>query len=134
MDKKITVVKLPADGSLRAITEEIPDNLTQLQHYVDGYIEIVTLSKPFDGRRLVMIVNDCGLVWDLPVNPIATEVYQVCTHAETPICGNAIVCTADMEGELQDISPYTGIRLMMIAEEMQDDSGGNAEGHKEPDT
>jgi hypothetical protein len=119
MDKKIIVCKLPADGRLRAIAEEIPDNLTQLQHYVDGYIEIVTLSKPVDGRRLVMIVNDCGLIWGLPVNPIATQVYQFCTHAETPICGNAIVCAADDEGELQDINPFTGIHLMMIAEEMQ---------------
>lgn len=108
MDKMITVFKLPADGSLRAIPEEIPDNLTQLQHYVDGYIEIVTLARFPDGSRLVMIVNDCGLIWDLPVNPVATEVYRQFTNAETPICGNAIVCTADDKGELQDITPFTG--------------------------
>lgn len=121
MDKMITVVKLPADGSLTAITEEIPDNLTQLQHYVEGYIEIVTLARSpaAVGLRLIMIVNDCGLIWGLPVNPIATEVYHQFTYAETHICGNAIVCTADMEGELQNITPYMAFGLLRMAENMQ---------------
>lgn len=123
MCKKITVFKLPADGSLKAIPEEIPDDLTQLQHYVDGYIEIVTLDREPDGSRLVMIVNDCGLIWGLPVNPIATALYQGYTDAETPICGNAIVCTADDEGELQDIAPWTGLALLMMANDMRKTRG-----------
>lgn len=119
MDKTITVFKLPADGSLRAIPEEIPDKLEVLQEYVDGYIEIVTLDRYNDGLRLVMIVNDCGLIWGLPVNDIATVLYQGYTEAETAICGNAIVCYADTEGELQDITPYTGLALMLLAKDMQ---------------
>ncbi len=95
--RKITVCKLPADGSLQAITCEMPDKLEFLQHYVKGNIEIVTLSKPFDGRRLVMIVNDCGLIDGLSVNPIATVLYHDLANAMTPICGNAIVCSADDE-------------------------------------
>lgn len=125
MDKMITVFKLPADGSLMAIPEEIPDNLTQLPYYVDGDIEIVTLDRHPDGTRTVMIVNDCGLIWRLPVNPIATAVYQDYTEAETPICGNAILCTADAEGELQDIDPYTGLALLLIAKLMREKMQGN---------
>ncbi len=77
--RKITVCKLPADGSLQAIACDMPDKLEFLQHYVEGNIEIVTLSKPFDGRHLIMIVNDCGLIWGLPINPIATALYQAAT-------------------------------------------------------
>ena len=123
MDKTITVFKLPADGSLEAIPEEIPDKLEVLQQYVDGYIEIVTLDRMDNGSREVMIVNDCGQIWGLPVNPIATAMYQGLTNAETPICGNAIVCTADDEGELQDIAPWTGLALMMFANDMRKTRG-----------
>lgn len=125
MDKKIIVCKLPADGSLRAITEEIPDNLTQLQHYVDGYIEIVTLDRLDDGSRVVMIVNDCGLIWGLPLNPIASIVYHDCLGAETPITGNAIICCADAEGELRDISPFTAVHLLLLAKQMRKEMQGN---------
>lgn len=48
-DRMIIVFKLPADGSLKAIPEEIPDKLEVLQQYVDGYIEIVTLKREPDG-------------------------------------------------------------------------------------
>lgn len=123
MDKTLVVFKLPADGSLKAIPDEIPDKLEVLQQYVDGYIEIVTLSRNADCSRLVMIVNDSGLVWNLPENPIATALYQRYTEAKTPICGNAIVCTADAEGELQDISPFTGLAVMLIANEMRKTRG-----------
>ena len=114
-DRRITVFKLPADGSLKAIPEEIVDKLDVLQQYVDGYIEIVTLDRYSDGSSLVMIVNDCGLIWGLPENLIATALYQGYTEAETPICGNAIICSADAEGELQDIAPYTGLALLGLA-------------------
>ena len=125
MDKKIIVFKLPADGSLKAIPDEIPDKLEVLQQYVDGYIEIVTLDREPDGNRLVMIVNDSGLVWNLPENPIVTSLYQGYTEAKTPICGNAIVCTADAEGELQDITPWAGLALLLMANDMRK-TGGEA--------
>lgn len=123
MDKTITVFKLPADGSLKAIPEEITDKLEVLQQYVDGYIEIVTLDREPDGSRQVMIVNDCGLIRGLPVNVIATTLYQGYTEAKTPICGNAIVCRADDEGELQDIAPWTGLALLMLANDMRKTRG-----------
>ena len=123
MCKKITVFKLPADGSLKAIPDEIPDKLEVLQQYVDGYIEIVTLDRHPNGYSVVMIVNDSGLVWNLPENPIATALYQGYTEAKTPICGNAIVCTADAEGELQDIAPWTGLALLLMANDMRKTRG-----------
>ena len=48
--------------------------LHDLQDAVDGYIEIV---RPFgnSGGHLVMVVNDEGLIRDLPVNPIGSLIY-----------------------------------------------------------
>lgn len=123
MDKNIVVFKLPADFSVKVIPEEIPDNLESLQEYVGGYIEIVTLSQEPDGSSLVMIVNDCGLIDELPVNPLATVLYQEYLNAETVICGNAIVCAADSEGELQDIPPFTGLALLILAKDMRNKEG-----------
>lgn len=125
MERTITVLKLPADGSLNAIPEEIPDKLEVLQEYVAGNIEIVTLDRALDGSSsLIMIVNDCGLIEGLPVNPIATVLYQAYFYAETAICGNVIVCSADSDGELQDISKYTRLRLMLLAKQLRDGRGG----------
>lgn len=123
MDKNIVVFKLPADGSLKAIPEEIPDKLEVLQEYVEGDIEIVTLSQELDGSSLVMIVNNCGLIEGLPVNPIATVLYQGYFDAETAICGNVIVCSADSDGELQDIPPFTGLALLILVKEMRNKEG-----------
>lgn len=123
MDKNIVVFKLPADFRVKVIPEEIPDNLESLQEYVGGYIEIVTLSREPDGSSLVMIVNDCGLINALPVNPIATVLYQGYLNDETVICGNAIVCAADSEGELQDIPPFTGLALLILAKDMRNKGG-----------
>lgn len=114
-DRMITVFMLPADGSMKAIPAAIPDKLEVLQEYVKGAIEIVTLDRNPDGSSLVMIVNDCGLIWGLPINLIASTLYHGYKEAKTPICGNAIVCTADAEGELQDIAPYTGLALLGLA-------------------
>ena len=123
MDKNIVVFKLLADGSLKVIPEEILDNLETLQEYVGGNIEIVTLSREPDGSSLVMIVNDCGLIDELPVNPLATVLYQGYFNAETVICGNAIVCAADSEGELHDIPPFTGLALLILAKDMRNKEG-----------
>lgn len=123
MDKTITVFKLPADGSLNVIPEEIPDKLEVLQRYVQGNIEIVTLDREPDGSNLIMIVNDCGLIDGLPVNPIATVLYQGYFDAETAICGNVILCSADSDGELQDILPLTGLALMVLSHNMRRNGG-----------
>jgi hypothetical protein len=123
MERTITVFKLPADGSLKVIPEEIPDKLEVLQRYVHGNIEIVTLDREPDGSSLIMIVNDCGLIEGLPVNRIATVLYQGYFDAETEICGNAIVCAADSDGELQDIAPYTGLALLLLANDMKRKGG-----------
>ena len=48
--------------------------LHDLQDAVDGCIEIV---RPFgsSGDHLVMVINDEGLIMDLPANPIGSLIY-----------------------------------------------------------
>lgn len=122
MERTITVFKLPADGSLMVIPEEIPDRLEVLQQYVNGYIEIVTLCQEDDLSRTVMIVNTEGLIKELSINPLATALYQGYTDESTPICGNAIICSADAEGELQDIKPWTGLALLILSKDLRNRS------------
>lgn len=79
------------DGERRIVT---PSNgtdfsLEELQQFVGGYIEIIRLS----GNRL-MIINEEGKVWNLPLNCQATMVYQKEGKIDV-IVGNALVCGTD---------------------------------------
>jgi hypothetical protein len=60
--------------------------LEQLQKMVGGYIEVVSLS---DGRQL--IVNEEGLLHDLPKNPEATALNVAMGNGQPLIVGNAVV-------------------------------------------
>ena len=62
-------------------------SLEELQGYVDGLIEIVSL---YDGR--LMVVNDEGLINGLPINPLATAIYQNATGVNDYILGNVLIC------------------------------------------
>lgn len=76
-----------------SITEtEIENTLEALQAAVDGFIEAVTLVQD----RAVMLVNEEGLLRDLPLNPVASAV------SNTQIVGTAIVVGVDGE-EFTDI-------------------------------
>lgn len=64
--------------------------LGELQGYVDGYIEIVDL---YDGR--IMVVNENGLCDGLPVNPLATAIFQQATGGNDIIVGSVVICDAE---------------------------------------
>jgi len=61
--------------------------LEELQGYVGGLIEIVPLT---DGE--IMVVNEEGLINDLPINPVATAIYQNATGDDGYIFGNVVIC------------------------------------------
>ena len=101
MSRKINVLKLTA-GCNFAEPEEIEDELEVYQKFVYGYIECVRLHE-----RLVMVVNDEGLIRELPENKIATVLYWTAIRKPvTPICGNAILAGVNPEnGEFCNIPP-----------------------------
>lgn len=63
-------------------------SLKELQGFVGGHIEIVPLTKD----RL-MVVNEEGKLKGLPLNLVATEIYNNESFCATDtIVGNALVC------------------------------------------
>lgn len=73
--KEYIVIITPAPKVTFTLKETDAENmLHDLQDAVDGYIEIV---RPFgwSGDHLVMVVNDKGLLRDLPANPIGSLIY-----------------------------------------------------------
>lgn len=61
--------------------------LKELQKAVDGYIEIIHLTN-----SKVMIINEEGKLDGLPINAIATIIYQRIKKINDVIVGNAIIC------------------------------------------
>jgi hypothetical protein len=58
-------------------------SLEVLQMAVGGYIEALNL-----GKGLYLVVNEEGLMQNLPLNPKASKVW-----GRGPIVGNAVICT-----------------------------------------
>ena len=72
---------------------DIENKLEELQEQVEGYIECVTLIP----GKLVMIVNEEGLIQELPYNMSASII------ARRNIVGNALIVCCDDE-DFTDIS------------------------------
>lgn len=75
------------------ILEVSPENgkdfsLEELQDFVDGYIEVVSMSD-----EEYMVVNEEGKLMNLPYNENATRVYNKAFGIPIDyIVGNALVC------------------------------------------
>ena len=61
--------------------------LEELQTFVGGYIELVKLN-----REEIMVVNEDGKLYNLPVNIIATTIYQKVIPSKDVIVGDVIIC------------------------------------------
>lgn len=87
------------------------DSLSWLQEKVHGFIEVVTLGayqKALRGLNLALVVNDTGLIDDLPLNPIASVLYGFEIH------GQAVLCkTGYVDGE-PDIVPLDDLDLDLV--------------------
>lgn len=77
--------------------EVFPENkkdfsLKELQGYVGGYIELVSLSK-----TRMMVLNEEGKLNNLPVNPDATKLFHKAYPAAFDfIVGNVLVCDKNL--------------------------------------
>lgn len=77
---------LKADGSQLTITERL--TLATMQKLVGGYIEMVRL-----GGNEYLVVNEEGLLDGLPLNVVATALYQgIPRRHDGVIVGDAIHC------------------------------------------
>lgn len=76
------------DGTKEDINRKM--TLEEMQKAVGGYIELCP-TKPGSGRR-VLVVNEEGLLKDLPVNPEATKLANPGTWIQLPgLRGNVLV-------------------------------------------
>ena len=65
-------------------------SLEELQKFVGGYIEILHLADD----KLCMVCNEEGKINHLPMNPIATRLFNVLTTGSPYdyIVGNVLIC------------------------------------------
>ena len=82
---------------------------------VDGWIEIVRpggLKKPF-----VMIVNEEGLIKELPVNVVGSLLYGTPVHG-SPIVGNIVIMKEGWTSEGKDLIGLTDEEAAQITNEL----------------
>lgn len=82
-----------ADGTREWVTPAKGESYTlkELQGFVGGWIEIVTLAH--DAGH-VLVVNEEGKLWNEPFNKDATIIAQVNDHP-FEIVGNAFYCSKE---------------------------------------
>lgn len=86
---------IKASGEVTNIQPEGEDGeftLEQLQKLVSGYIEVVW-RVPGAPPHAVMVVNEEGLLQNLPVNPFASFL------ADQQIVGDVVVCSRKQLGD-----------------------------------
>lgn len=100
---KYALIKIYARGGIIAVQPRKTRVLTlhDWQTNVGGFIETVCRTKPLemigDGVDLRMVVDDEGIRKQLPVNPIASELYA---NPRALIFGDAVLCEqAIVDGE-----------------------------------
>lgn len=99
MPKKTQVATiLSPDGTSRVVR---PANgkkfeLSELQHFVDGYIELVIMKK--GNGHATMYCNEEGKLKDLPINREATKLALAADYGDV-IVGNAVVIRTETKEE-----------------------------------
>lgn len=85
----VTLLKATGERSDVSPARGAKLSLREMQALVGGYIEILRLA---DGRLLVC--NEEGKLRGLPLNDVATELFQVDRAWYDPIVGDVLLCTA----------------------------------------
>lgn len=100
--EKIDVITKRPGG--RPVHTSIANNLKNLQTYVGGYIETVTLSTGFG--NLCVICNEEGRLHGLPYN---------CKIGNVDFVGDIIIVGADLDtGEFTDLPcSYSDLKLLL---------------------
>ena len=91
-------MQISPDGTIEIKEFNPLDDINEVIHAaLDSYYEIVRCrSLP---HKYLMLVDDCGLLKSLPVNPVASELYGIRIHG-CPICGPALIMREDfVDGE-----------------------------------
>jgi hypothetical protein len=120
MANKIGIV-IKADGTLERLDlSEQEQELKNLQGAVGGYVQVIELEDDF-----TMWVNEEGKLLNLPVNEIATVIWEVRFGLDTDIICGDVVFTGGMDenGETLTISQ---VNIHRLAELVQGLKGARA--------
>jgi hypothetical protein len=107
-------VVIKADGTLERLDlSESEQELKSLQNAVGGYVQVIELEDDF-----TMWVNEEGKLLNLPVNEIATVIWEVRFGLDTDIICGDVVFTGGMDedGETLTISEANLQRLAELVE------------------
>ncbi|MBR5845473.1 MAG: hypothetical protein IKY65_04360 [Rikenellaceae bacterium] len=98
-------MQISTDGTIEIKEFNPLDDINDVIHAaLDSYYEIVRCrSLP---HKYLMLVDDCGLLKSLPVNPVASELYGIRIHG-CPICGPALIMREDLVDGEPDIVGMT---------------------------
>lgn len=88
----LVAIVIETDGRIHDLERaaEKP-TLEELHKAVGGYIEVVRIGTPYT----LMIVNEEGLIHELPLNPLASSLYGAERHGQV-IVGPAILIDAKL--------------------------------------
>ena len=107
-------VVIKADGTLERLDlSESEQELKSLQNAVGGYVQVIELEDDF-----TMWANEEGKLLNLPVNEIATVIWEVRFGLDTDIICGDVVFTGGMDedGETLTISEANLQRLAELVE------------------
>lgn len=106
------VLKIPAEMPLEDYKPEVLEitgDLDSMKDIVGGWIEIVHPAGEFHPHQrmdgVVMVVNDEGLLHNLPINRHASVIYGVLDHGHW-IHGDVFLCGMEMGPEGADLASY----------------------------
>jgi hypothetical protein len=107
-------VVIKTDGTLERLDLSVSEQeLKSLQNAVGGYVQVIELEDDF-----TMWVNEEGKLLGLPVNEIATVIWEVRFGLDTDIICGDVVFTGGMDedGETLTISEANVQRLAELVE------------------
>ncbi len=97
--EKVMIAKLITPTTVETIEPKYGTNFTleELQQYVGGYIEIL---HPPSKYNAILIINEEGKLLNLPLNPLASQIWQDGSDKGSPrsddfVVGNAVLCGED---------------------------------------
>lgn len=98
-------MQISTDGLIEIKEFNPLDDINDVIHEaLQSYYEIVRCRSL--SHKYLMLVDDCGVLKNLPVNDVASELYGIRIHG-CPICGNVLIMREDIVDGEPDIVGMT---------------------------
>lgn len=95
----VNAISVKTNGLIEKITLPKEDTLSELQAYVDGYVQVVALNDDVD-----MWFNEEGKIQKLAHNLKAQSIWDYYVNYPDFICGNVVITGVDENGSIVNIN------------------------------